>query len=106
MLSIKSKLIKASTLTVVYILWYGTWTTTQQNLVLNFVRNIGATPWWAINKPYGVGAITFKSAAFDINYSQGKTLTTSSTWSAVATAINAGKFPLNSNAIYLVLSSR
>ena len=74
--------------------------------MLNFVKNVGATSWWAINKPYGVGPITFKAAAFDNNYSQGKTLTTSSTWSVVATAINAGKFPLDPNAIYLLLSSR
>lgn len=90
---------------VVYIVWYGTWTATQQKIVLNFVKNLGTTAWWGINKAYGVGATTYKSATSD-NYSQGKTLTTSSVWAAVANAINKGAFPLDPKAIYLVLSSR
>jgi Phosphate-induced protein 1 conserved region len=88
-----------------YIIWYGTWTTAAQNPILNFVSSVGATPWWAINKPYGVGSLVYKKAVAD-NYSQGKTLTTSTVWASVYNAINKGLLPLDTNAIYLVLSSR
>jgi hypothetical protein len=49
--------------------------------------------------------LVYKKAAAD-NYSQGKTLTTSTVWASVANAINKGLLPLDSNGIYLVLSSR
>ena len=73
--------------------------------MLNFVRYIGTTAWWGINRAYGVGPITYRAALLDY-YSQGKTLTTSTVWAAVVTAINKGAFQWDQNGIYLVLSSR
>ena len=45
---------------VAYIIWYGPWTTAAKNIVLTFAKNVGTSPWWKINNPYGgVGALTF-----------------------------------------------
>ena len=75
------------------------------NIIQNFVSNVGATTWWAINKPYGVGNLVFKQAISD-SYSQGSSLTTSSVWSVVYNAMTKGLLPKDTNGIYLVLSSR
>jgi len=69
------------------------------------VTNVGATAWWAINRPYGVDNLVYKGAISD-NYSQGKTLTTSSIWAVVSNAVIKGLLPKDTNAIYMVLSSR
>jgi Phosphate-induced protein 1 conserved region len=87
-----------------YIIWYGTWTTAAQNIIQNFVANVGATPFWAINKAYGAGALTFKKSISDAAYSQGKNLT--DPWSVVQNAFNKALLPQDTNGIYLVLSSR
>jgi len=90
----------------VYIIWYGTWTTSAKSIIQNFVTNLGATPFWAINKAYGAGAITFKQGIDDAAYSQGKNLTNSMTvWSVVQNALNKALLPKDTNGIYLVLSS-
>jgi hypothetical protein len=86
-----------------YIIWYGTWTTAAKNIVQNFVANVGATPYWAINKAYGAGTLTFKKSITDA-YSQGKTL--NDPWSVVQNAFNKALLPQDTNGIYLVLSSR
>jgi hypothetical protein len=91
-------------LIVVYIIWYGTWTTSAKSIIQNFVTNLGATTFWAINKPYGVGTIAFKGAIDDATYSQGKNLT--NPWNVVQNAFNKALLPKDTNAIYLVLSSR
>jgi len=92
---------------VVYIIWYGTWTTSAKSIIQNFVTNLGATPFWAINKAYGAGVITFKKGIDDAAYSQGKNLTNSMTvWNVVQNALNKALLPKDTNGIYLVLSSR
>ena len=72
----------------------------------NFVKNIGVTAWWGINKAYGVGTITYKGEASDSCYSQGKNLTIGTIWAAVAAAIKGAELSDDTNGIYLVLSSR
>jgi hypothetical protein len=86
-----------------YIIWYGTWTAAAQNIIQNFVANVGATPFWAINKAYGAGPVTFKKSISDA-YSQGKTL--EDPWSVVQNAFDKALLPQDTNGIYLVLSSR
>jgi hypothetical protein len=73
---------------------------------LNFVKNIGSTAWWAINKGYGVGKIVYMSAIDDTTYSQGKSLTVDSTKNIVELAMTNGLLPQDTNSIYTVLSSR
>jgi hypothetical protein len=73
---------------------------------LNFVKNIGSTAWWAINKNYGVGNIAYKAAIDDTTYSQGKNLTLNSTMYIVYLAMTKGLLPKDTNSIYTVISSR
>ena len=89
----------------VYIIWYGTWTASAQSIIQTFVKGVGATRYWAINKAYGVGNLTYRTSYADINYSQGKTLTNTGVWNVVQKAFNQG-LAKDTNAIYLVLSSR
>jgi hypothetical protein len=88
-----------------YIIWYGTWTTAAKNIILNFVSNVGATPYWAINNGYLVGNLVYKGSANDA-YSQGTSLPQSSVLNVVVNAFNRGLLPRDPNGIYLVLSSR
>jgi hypothetical protein len=46
--------------TVVYIIWYGNWSAASQSIIQMFVAGVGATPWWAINRAYGVGNLVYK----------------------------------------------
>ena len=87
-----------------YIIWYGTWTDSAKTIIQNFVENVGATPFWAINNAYGVGAITFKQSIDDAEYSQGKNLTTP--WNVEKNAFSKELLPKDTNGIYLVLTSR
>ncbi len=89
---------------VAYIIWYGTWDPISKSIIETFVKGVGDTPWWAINRQYGVSNLVYKGSYTDVNYSQGKVLNTP--WNVVQTAFNNGGLPADRNAIYLVLSSR
>jgi Phosphate-induced protein 1 conserved region len=89
---------------VLYIIWYGTWTQSAKTIIQNFVSNLGGTPFWAINNAYGVGNIVYKGDIDDSGYSQGTNLTTP--WNVVQNAFDKALLPQDTNAIYLVLSSR
>ena len=91
---------------VTYIIWYGTWTVDSQSIISSFVSGIGSTRWWRINQDYGVGNLVYKGAVSDPTYSQGKTLTTQGVWNVVVNAVNKLGLPADTNAIYLVLTSR
>ena len=92
-------------ISAVYAIYYGLWPTTSVSIVQNFLANIGATPWWAINKGYGVNNLVYKSSIND-NYSQGKILTLGSIWNVVTRALNLNLLPKDPNGVYLVLTSR
>lgn len=89
----------------VYAIYYGNWPATPKSIVQNFLVNIGVTPWWAINKGYGVNNLVYKSSIND-NYSQGTVLTLGSIWNVVTRALNLNLLPKDPNGVYLVLSSR
>ena len=92
---------------VAYIIWYGTWTTSAKNIILNFVQNVGRTAWWRINNAYsGVGPLCFGRAVNDA-YSQGKNLADeTAVWQVVQNAFNKNVLPKDTNGVYLVISSR
>ena len=92
-------------ISAVYAIYYGLWPTTSVSIVQNFLANIGATPWWAINKGYGVNNLVYKSSIND-NYSQGKILTLGYIWNVVTRALNLNLLPKDPNGVYLVLTSR
>ena len=93
-------------LIVTYIIWYGTWTASAQSIITTFVTGLGATPWWGITKAYGVGPLVYKGAVSDTTYSQGKNLTVQGVWNVVVNAINTKGLSIDTNAVYLVLTSR
>ena len=89
---------------VLYIIWYGTWSQSAKMIIQNFVMNLGETPYWAINKAYGVGKLVFRGDIDDPDYSQGKNLT--NPWNVVQNIFDKELLPKDQDAIYLVLSSR
>jgi hypothetical protein len=92
------------TFSVAYVIYYGTWPSASQAIIQTFLSGLGSTAYWAINKAYGgVGALVYKGFILD-NYSQGKSL--EAPWNVIQNAFNKKLLPQNTNAIYLVLSSR
>jgi hypothetical protein len=97
----------------VYIIWYGNWTHTTgsdtpsgQQIVRDFLHNVGGSPYYKINTTYGAsGNVTTFSGEASDSYSQGTRLSDSKVQAVVTTAINGGKLPFDSNGLYFVLTS-
>ena len=68
------------------------------------MSGLGSTPWWGINKAYGVGPIVYKGSYADANYTLGTTLNVP--WALVNNVLYNGRLPADVNAIYMILSSR
>jgi hypothetical protein len=86
----------------IYMIWYGKWSTAQKNILQNLATNIGKSPYFNVEKTYGVnGPVVFKGAAPD-NYSQGRRLSDASLPKIVSRAITTGKLPADSNGVYFI----
>ena len=92
--------------THVYYIWYGTWSSTDQNILTDLAQGIGGSPYFNINTTYYNGsnvhvqnAVTYSGARSD-NYSHGTSLSDSAIQSIVA----AGN-PTDTNGVYFVLTS-
>jgi hypothetical protein len=97
--------------TNVYYIWYGTWSSTAQSILNNLGSSIGGSPYFNINTTYYDGnnvhvknVVTFGPSTTD-NYSLGKSLSDSNIQSIVASAINGGRLPKDTNGVYFVLTS-
>lgn len=101
----------------VYVIWYGNWnasngsdTPAGQQIVRDFLSNIGGSPYFNINKSYSAGSYTitgnviFGGDTTDAN-SAGLNLTDSSILKIVQTALTNGKLPYDANGVYFVLTS-
>jgi hypothetical protein len=101
----------------IYFIWYGNWNQANgsdnpagQQILRDFGRTIGNSPYYNINTTYSTGGYTitgsvnFGGEATDTG-SQGTKLTDARVGSIVVSALNAGKVPLDPNGIYFVLSS-
>lgn len=97
----------------VYVIWYGNWnqgngtdTPAGQQLVRDFLNNIGNSPYFNINTTYaGVGgAVTLNGESTDTG-SQGTRLSDSKVKAVVSSAISGGTLPKDTNAVYFVLTS-
>ncbi|HTG91720.1 MAG TPA: hypothetical protein VL866_03995, partial [Pyrinomonadaceae bacterium] len=103
----------------VYFIWYGCWDntcgnngdTTTQNILTDFMSNVGATPYYAILRTYPNsagqipnGVAYFGGQAFD-QYSRGFELTPSDIQGIVSDQITNHRIPLDPNGIYVVLAS-
>ena len=101
-------------LTALYIVYYGTFTTKDQQIINYFAQNIGASSLYAINTTYFDGSfvpipagVAFNSTTnvyFD-NYSLGKTLTDANVQTIIKNAITGGHLPDDTNGIYFVLTA-
>ncbi|CAO3663912.1 unnamed protein product [Umbelopsis ramanniana] len=101
--------IMTGTITV-YPIFYGTWSSTQKDIVNTFVSGISSTGWWNIEKTYtdsngnSVTGPVVAGTSHDDNYSQGKSLDDSAIQTIVSTAISSG-LPTDANGIYAVLTA-
>jgi hypothetical protein len=102
---------------VVYIIWYGNWnqangsdTPAGQQIVRDFVSNIGGSGYFLINTSYSAGGNTvtgsvMKGSEATDAYSKGSRLTDANIQTIVNSAITSGKLPYDANGVYFVLTS-
>ena len=98
--------------TNVYYIWYGNWIgNTTPDILNNLASAIGGSPYYNINttyydsnKKFVSNAVLYKGAATD-GYSQGTALTDASIKTIVSSQITSGALPLDTNAVYFVLTS-
>jgi hypothetical protein len=95
-----------------YIIWYGNWAgNTATTILPDFLGNIGGSPYYNINTTYtnGSGTKLSNSVAYggstEVAYPYGNSLTDAQVQQVVADAINGGKLPKDTNAVYFVLTS-
>ena len=100
-----------------YVIWYGNWNQTNgsdtpagQQIVRDFLTNLGGSPYFQLNTSYNAGGYTisgnvnFSGEATDTG-SQGTRLRDSSVLAVVNNAINNGSLPYDANGVYFVLTS-
>ncbi|MFO0722741.1 MAG: kelch repeat-containing protein [Myxococcota bacterium] len=96
----------------IYYIWYGSWPqdSTRQILV-DFAKGIGGTPYYNINTSYGdlsgryiTGRVKFAGQTSD-SYSHGASLSEVDIQDIVAQSIRSHRLPKDSNGIYFVLTS-
>jgi len=100
----------------VFFIWYGTWDNNADNMavqfiLMDFVSNVGGSPYFQRNAMYpnGIGgapsgALFYSGAAID-RYSHGLELTASDIAGIVENQIITGGLPQDPSAIYVVLAS-
>lgn len=98
----------------VYIIWYGTWNSSDTLVVELFIRSLSATPYNGILTTYfwvnGTqqehvpNTIRFGGSIVDL-YSRGTVLSEGLVHSIIVSAVGAGSLPYDSQGVYLVLSS-
>ncbi|KAL2912083.1 hypothetical protein HK105_208435 [Polyrhizophydium stewartii] len=100
----------------VYLIYYGKWTTQQRAIVEDFVKGLGASPWYAINKKYYYQAratsgkvfvqtpVVLAGTASD-NYSLGKALSGNALPNIIQAQIDARTLPEDTDGVYFVMVS-
>ena len=95
----------------IYIVWYGNWRgNTAQTIIPRFIQSLNNSPYENIETSYKIGGvpmsggITLNGQAFD-NYSYGASITDADIEMIVKNQISKGSLPVDSNGIYVVLTS-
>jgi Phosphate-induced protein 1 conserved region len=102
--------------TNVYVVYYGTWSTTSQNIINAWLQHLGGTTLYNINTTYhdstGAGVqnvVNYNPTtnSYHDNYSLGKSLTDASIQTIVSNAIRGGHLPNDAtNGVYFVLTAQ
>jgi hypothetical protein len=95
-----------------YYIWYGSWSgNTATNILTDFARSLGGSPYWNINTTYYdgnatplVNRVSFSGSTLD-GYSRGKALSDAGVLGVVSDAVTSGRFPADPHGIYFVLTS-
>jgi len=95
----------------VYFIWYGSWSASDQQIVTDFVSNVGLSPYWQITSRYPTpdgfapnGILFFGGATTD-SYSHGPTLSDPDVADIVRQTLVAGALPQDPAGIFVVLGS-
>jgi len=102
----------------VYVIWYGDWSsssdTAAQSIVTEFIRNLGGSTYFNINTTYFDysnkqidpvrNRVNYIGSTTD-NYSRGTALSNQDVGDIVVQTIASGKFPLDQNGAYFVITS-
>lgn len=100
--------------TNVYVVYYGNWASSSQNIVNGWLQNIGGSSLYNINTTYfdNTGAEVQNAVnynpttnSYHDNYSLGANLTDANIQTVISNAINGGHFPTDDNGLYFVLTS-
>lgn len=98
--------------THIYYIWYGNWGSNSATTILtNLAQHIGGSSYFNINTTYYNGSnvhvsnsVQYTSSTTD-NYSRGTALNDAAIQAIVSSAITSGRLPLDTNAVYFVLTS-
>jgi hypothetical protein len=92
----------------VYLIWYGNWDLTAQQIITDLISHLGPSPYFNINTTYYnasnvhvKNAVTLVNTYADTSYSRGKSLS-----DADIKAIVAAQKPVDTNGVYFVLTSK
>jgi len=96
--------------TNVYLIFYGTFSHDQQSLISNFIKGIGKSEWWEVERTYRDSTqkrisnhVELKGKT-NIGYTLGQVLSDFDIETIVANSINDGTFPSDVNGLYYVLT--
>jgi hypothetical protein len=102
---------------VAYIIWYGNWNQANgsdnaagQQIVRDFLTNVGGSPYFLINTSYSAGAYNItgqviKGSETTVAYPNGSSLGDATIQTIVNNAITSGSLPYDANGVYFVLTS-
>ena len=98
----------------IYIVYYGSFTATQHDILDTFLQNVGGSPAFNVNTEYYDGAnqyvqnvVNYNPAtdSYDDAYSMGKSLSGSFVTTLLHNAVASGHLPADTNGIYILTVS-
>ncbi|KAL2915179.1 hypothetical protein HK105_205293 [Polyrhizophydium stewartii] len=100
----------------VYLIYYGSWSSSQKSIVETFIKGIGTSKWWNIERKYYFqrssgstktfigNQVSLAGTATD-NYSLGTSLSGNDLPNIIQSKVDSGALPEDTNAVYFVLTA-